>query len=100
MSGKWENSDPKAIYEWFKNVVWGDDREQLRRLIRYLKGWAAVAFVESAAARPSSILLTVLAAQSFENQWLSRLGGMDDEDALLLVIKDMHERLFGGRVIS
>lgn len=99
LSGKWEDSDPKAIYEWFKNVVWGDDREQLRRLIRYLKGWAAVAFVESAAARPSSILITVLAAQSFEDHWLSRLGGMDDEDALLLVIKDMHERLFGDRVV-
>lgn len=99
LSGKWEDSDPKAIYEWFKSAVWGGDREQLRRLIRYLKGWAAVAFVESAAARPSSILLTVLAAQSFEDHWLSRLGGMDDEDALTLVIKDMHERLFGDRVV-
>lgn len=99
LSGKWEASDPKAIYEWFKDIVWGDDREQLRRLIRYLKGWAAVAFVESAAARPSSILLTVLAAESFENHLLNRFVGMDDEDALILVIKDIHERLFGDRVV-
>ena len=99
LSGAWEDSDPKAIYEWFKDVVWGDDREQLRRLIRYLKGWAAVAFVESGAARPSSILLTVLAAESFEKHLLSRLVGMDDENALILVIKDMHERLFDDRVV-
>jgi hypothetical protein len=99
LTGAWEDSDPKAIYEWFKNVAGGDDREQLRRLIRYLKGWAAVAFVESAAARPSSILLTVLAAESFEKHLLSRAVGLDDEDALITIIQDLHERLFGDRVV-
>lgn len=94
LSGTWEESDPKAIYKWFRDVVESDDREQLRRLIRYLKGWAAVAFTEAPAARPSSILLTVLVAESFSGHWFKRFGGMDDEDALVVVIKDIHERLF------
>lgn len=94
LSGTWEESDPKAIYKWFRDVVEKEDSEQLRRLIRYLKGWAAVAFTEAPLARPASILLTVLIAESFSGRSLKRFGGMDDEEALIAVIKDIHERLF------
>lgn len=97
LSGAWENSDPKRLYKWFKQIVSDGDRDQLRRLIRYLKGWAAVAFDGAEDARPSSIVLTVLAAQIFRGMWLDRLGGMDDDDALIAVIKAMHEQLSESR---
>ena len=45
-SGAWEASDPKAIYKWFRSAVVGDDRDQLRRLVRYLKAWAVVNFID------------------------------------------------------
>lgn len=64
LSDKWENSDPKTIYEWFKGAASGTDRDQLRRLVRYLKGWAAVSFDEAPESRPSSILLTVLVTEA------------------------------------
>lgn len=98
LSGQWEESDPKAIYKWFKGVVSGDEREQLRRLIRYLKAWSAVAFVTAPESRPSSILLTILVADIYcDDMWLQRLVRMDDDDALIAVIKEMHKRLNNGR---
>ena len=100
LSGKWEHSDPKAIYKWFRDVVEAEDRDQLRRLVRYLKGWAAVAFSDAPAARPSSILLTVLVAECFSKNWRKRRGGLDDEDALIMVIKDIHERVSAEREVS
>lgn len=97
LSGKWEDSDPKALYKWFKAAVAESDREQLRRMIRYLKGWAAVAFDGAEAARPSSILLTVLVAQIYQAMWWDRFGGMDDDDALASIIKAMHEQFSDSR---
>lgn len=60
----WESSDPKALVIWFReNAGNDDDRTQLRRMVRYLKMWAALKFkLES---RPSSIMLTVLATDAF-----------------------------------
>jgi hypothetical protein len=93
LSDTWENSDPKLIYKWFRDSCDGAEREQLRRLIRYLKGWAAVAFTSSDSSRPSSILLTVLATEAFlaENEF--RFFALDDEDALRAVIHRVHDRV-------
>lgn len=63
---EWENSDPKTLHKWFiskcKDEVEGF---QIRRLIRYIKMWAALNFEEGK--RPPSILLTVLMIEAFES---------------------------------
>lgn len=97
LSGEWEVSDPKAFYKWFKAALNGAERDQVRRLIRYLKGWAALAFENAPDARPSSIFLTVLTTRIYEGAWFDRLSELDDDDALILVIKKMHERLVDDR---
>jgi len=99
LSGNWEDSDPKAIYRWFKNKFDGGEREQLRRLIRYLKGWSAIAFQNSPASRPSSIVLTVLSTEAYGRIWMERLGGIDDDDALIEVVKVLHARLTKDRSV-
>lgn len=96
----WENSDPKPIYTWFKDAASGDEREQLRRLIRYLKGWAAIAFVDNPDSRPSSIFLTVIVTEAYHasrSGWVFGLN--DDEDALVDVITRIHDRLFAKREV-
>ncbi len=95
LSDEWEDSDPKAVYLWFKSFVERPERDQLRRLVRYLKGWAAVAFEVFSDSRPSSIVLTVLAAEAFEKEGLADRN-LDDEDALINVIFSIHERLNGS----
>lgn len=72
----WEESDPKAIYVWWKEKFDDATRPRGRRLVRYLKMWAALKFDE--ATRPSSIMLTVLLANALSETDTSRLAG-DDE---------------------
>jgi hypothetical protein len=100
LSGKWENSDPKKLYKWFKEAVSEGDREQLRRLIRYLKAWVAVSFDDIPDSRPSSIFLTVVAAEAYQDTWPQRILGLADDDALLAVIQKMHDRLFEDRKVE
>lgn len=99
LSGAWEDSDPKLLYKWFRDVVGSDNREQLRRLVRYLKGWAAVAFEEAPEARPSSILLTVTTAEAFNEMWGARLWGIADDDALIAIVAKLYERLNRDRKV-
>jgi hypothetical protein len=80
--GAWEPSDPKAIYGWWKDTINDSDRPRVRRLVRYLKMWAALAF--EAEHRPSSIMLTVLAAQGYVTLDVEGLSG-DDEYLRALV---------------
>ncbi len=100
LSDKWEYSDPKAIYKWFKDSVDSDDRDQLRRLVRYLKAWAAVSFNDAPKSRPSSIFLTVLATEAYKALWAERLLGMDDDDALVAIINKLHKRLYEDRKVE
>ncbi len=72
----WEDSDPKAIYTWFKDAFTDADRSKVRRLIRYAKAWAALKF--KLAERPSSILLTVLIADAALELGLDNLGSEDE----------------------
>jgi hypothetical protein len=101
LSGKWEYSDPKKLYKWFKEAVSiGDDRDQLRRLVRYLKAWAAVSFDDAPDSRPSSIFFTVAATEAYQDLLMQRFFGLADDDALLAVIKMMHKRLFDDRKVE
>lgn len=86
---EWENSDPKAIYIWWKDALSDQERPRCRRVVRYLKMWAALKFEEEG--RPSSILLTVLAAQAYLQLDLSSLSG--DDETLQAVVAEIVDRL-------
>jgi hypothetical protein len=96
----WEVSDPKAFYKWFRDARTGDEREQLRRLIRYLKAWAALSFDDIPDSRPSSIFLTVLTTEAYGDIGLPLLLGVADDDALISIIKTMHDRLNRDRRVK
>lgn len=100
LSDRWEHSDPKAIYKWFRDAVNAGDRDQLRRLVRYLKAWASLSFEDAPESRPSSIMLTVVATQAYQDMLVDRLLGMADDDALIAVVKVVHDRLFGQRKVA
>lgn len=101
LSGAWENSDPKLLYKWFRDAVGADNRELLRRLIRYLKGWAAVAFVDVPQARPSSILLTVAVTEAFRQIWGVQPIEIADDDALIAIVASLYQRLVrDSRVVN
>jgi hypothetical protein len=93
LSGEWEDSDPKTFYQWFKNEFNGDYREQVRRLVRYLKAWVTIVFENAPEARPSSILLTVLVSDAYKSVRSQCWGLPADDDALIIVVKKMFARL-------
>jgi hypothetical protein len=85
---KWEDSDPKAIYKWWKDTIEDSERPRARRIVRYLKMWAALNFDDDD--RPSSILLTVLAAQAYIAIDLASLSG--DDEVLKAVVTRIEMR--------
>lgn len=96
----WEASDPKAFYKWFRDALTGNEREQVRRLIRYLKAWAALSFDDIPGSRPTSIFLTVLATKAYPDIGLALLLGVADDDALISIIRTMHGRLNRDRRVQ
>ena len=84
----WEDSDPKAIYKWFTSQFDDYPRSRVRRLVRYMKAWAALKF-RGDQDRPTSVLITVLVAQAVSDLD-EDLPGSEDE-ALDVVLRKVHE---------
>lgn len=96
LSNGWEDSDPEKMVRWFQARLDGDDRAQVRRIVRYLKAWAALRFATNRECQPSSLVLTVLAVNAF----LRIEGALDDEDALRAVIDDIFWTLSASRHVT
>lgn len=90
----WEVSDPKALYVWFQQLFADDDTAQARRLIRYVKMWAALKLQE----RPSSVVLTVLVAEAVVALRPDFL--ISDDVAVLNVTLALRERLARDRRVE
>lgn len=59
----WIDSDPKEFFEWFNNRV--DDKQQLRRIVRYLKAWCDYRNNQNASIKmPSGFIMTILASNN------------------------------------
>lgn len=80
----WEESDPKAIYTWWRDALDDAARPRARRMVRYLKMWAALNFEDDV--RPSSIMVTVLVGETYPQLDMSLLTGDDEVFRDLVVI--------------
>lgn len=87
-SDTWEDSDPRAFLDWFQNNFPEEDGAQVRRLIRYIKAWAALHLKDQS---PSSMLLTVLVADAYKILTEDLLDG--DDQSLRSVCTKIYERL-------
>jgi len=62
----WVASDPRAMTRWFQNQV-KEKSEQVRRLIKYFKGWRDYRSTRSATKLPSGLTLTILACEQYQS---------------------------------
>jgi cyclic GMP-AMP synthase DncV-like protein/adenylyl/guanylyl cyclase-like protein with sensor domain len=92
-----EDSDPKAIYIWFRDRFDDVNRAKVRRQIKYTKTWAALKFREDNG-RPSSTLLTVLVAEAAKALGTSISGA--DDDTLREILEKIVDRLEADREVS
>ena len=70
--------DPYTIWEWWIAAFDDVERIRARRMVRYMKMWAALKFDPKSESTPSSILLTVLIAYAYPSIDLATVSG-DDE---------------------
>ena len=89
----WEKSDPKGLIDLI-NSKYNDekeDKEQYRRVIRYIKRWKNLKFSNSGNAEPPSIGMTLIAAEKFEvakkYNYLEEKYYYDDLNALYKFVK-------------
>ena len=89
-NAEWEKSDPKGLTDYINEAVEDkDDRKQFRRVIRYLKRWKNIKFDSSGHAEPSSIGITLIAADHFKPS--SNNGQYSDLDALISLVEEMND---------
>lgn len=88
----WEDSDPKALYLWFRDSFENPLRAKVRREIRYFKIWASLKFKEGEG-RPSSTLLTVLVTEALTH--IAR--DLPDDETIAALLNTIIERLESDR---
>lgn len=85
----WEKSDPKGLIDYINSPYEDEkeDKEQYRRVIRYMKRWKNLKFSSSGNAEPPSIGITLIAADKFkvskEYNYLEEKYYYDDLSALI-----------------
>lgn len=77
----WEKSDPKGLTDYINDAVDEDNRDQYRRVIRYVKRWKNLKFDSDGHAEPASIGITLIAADHFVAYTSD--DGYDDLNAVL-----------------
>ena len=60
----WEESNPRGMNNWFQQEV-KNKSPQVRRVVKYLKGWKDFRKSKSSAKLPSGLTLTILATEEF-----------------------------------
>ncbi|MBD5605041.1 MAG: nucleotidyltransferase [Candidatus Eremiobacteraeota bacterium] len=98
-TGGWEDSDPKALYLWFRGLGTEEYRRPLRRAVCYLKVAIGLAYEYSTGARPSSIMLTVLAAECYASLRANECT-LEEDDRFALVIDKVVERVTMSAVVA
>ncbi|HEI9568435.1 TPA: nucleotidyltransferase [Bacillus cereus] len=89
----WEESDPKELVNKIKtHLTEGKEREQFRRVIRYLKRWKDIKF-KGIVNRPTGIGLTVAGLTHFnakyDNDYFTNTKTYKDLDALEAFVQNM-----------
>ncbi|MBU0550460.1 nucleotidyltransferase [Myxococcota bacterium] len=101
---KWESSKPTELTKLIGDQYSGEDADQFRRVIRYLKRWKDVNFSAEGNAAPRGIALTACAYHWFEPSktssfWSSEPVQYNDLDAMTRLVKQtLAWFLWGGRL--
>jgi hypothetical protein len=65
-SAGWEESNPRAMTDWFQAQV-KNNSEQLRRLVLFFKGWRDFRMDRTSKKLPSGFTLTILACEEYQS---------------------------------
>lgn len=90
---KWEKADPEGLVNYInEKVEKGSERDQFRRVVRYLKKWKSRSFSNTGNTNPPSIGVTLIAADNF-----SYYAGEDLNSLINIVNKIINKFIFVGK---
>lgn len=93
----WEKSDPVGLINYINEKYKGEeaakDREQFRRVVRFVKRWKNKQFSSDGNAEPPSIGITLIAVDKFQasktHDYLEDIDVYDDLNALINFVNDI-----------
>lgn len=93
---KWEEADPMGLKNTIINKFDDDkDREQYRRIIRYLKRWKNIKFKSNGNSEPPGIGITLLAYEKFKPKYIEDRVALsrkyNDLEALIYLVKEIKD---------
>lgn len=102
---KWEPAEPFALVELFKKRFQNAaDRDQFRRVVRYLKRWKDYNFTSDGYAKPSGIALTALAYNYFQPvtkyDWQTNTRIYNDSESIKNLVSSILNQFGWGSRIS
>ncbi len=80
----WEISKPKEIIKLIENHLDNDDRQQFRRIVRYLKKWRDIKYSADGHSAPIGIAITICAYKYLQIQKTSVFEGYEYDDLAAL----------------
>lgn len=91
----WEPADPHGLMENFRRKFQGQDgnREQFRRIIRYLKRWKDFKFRADGHARPTGIAITACALNWFRTEKRYNLSDAKNDYDDLTALKNLVQEI-------
>jgi len=81
----WEESNPRAMTDWFLDQV-KTNSEQIRRMVRYFKGWRDYRNTIISSKLPNGLTLTILACEEYQSD-------IRDDISFLETARTIWERL-------
>ena len=91
----WEPADPQGLIETFRGKYQGQEgnREQFRRIIRYLKRWKDFKFRARGHARPTGIAMTACALKGFRTEKRYNLSNAKSDYDDLTALKNLTQAI-------
>jgi len=87
---EWQDADPKGLIKYFTDKLKG--KQELRRIIRFLKKWKSEKFSSGSNGSPPSIALTILACE-FYTEYYDDDENYDELRTLYEVVKQIKDAI-------
>jgi len=97
---RWEQSNPRKLHNFIIDNFDEDERQQLRRTVRYLKRWSELHFRQDGNAAPTGIALTTAAYRYFDPKGFGIFGNGEPNDleALHHLTRDLLDAFDGDEI--
>lgn len=86
----WEESKPRAMTDWFLDQI-KSKSEQVRRIVKYFKGWRDYRNTKISSKLPNGLTLTILACEEFKSDIRDDVSFLETARTILERLKEKDE---------